>query len=800
MPDHALITRLRAGGIVTPRIAIAEARRAGLPLAYACALLEKESSGGHNVFGHDASIFSGAGEVTRDKYLAYKRLRGKTKMQGVGPAQLTWWELQDAADREGGCWRPEVNMRIGFRHLAALMRQHGEADGARRYNGSGAAAAAYSKDLLSRARRWERILADVPAGNGNGRAHGNGHGGHRHGGDTDPVEARGHGAGRPAADAPGAGRSAGDVTGAGHPARDATGGRHAGAGRRAGDATGGRHAGPGRPGRQNAQSILSPLVRRGDRGEVIARLTRRLTFLGYLDGARDRFDGETERALLAFQRDHRLEVDGVLGPESAAALARAIAHAKAARVEGRAAKVTRTDERSDIALDELIAYGAKLRARLETARASTGSAAVTAELVSEIGATLLRIEGHVAAMAAPTEAAAGMAAGSGAAMAAGTEAVQAAGSTTADAAMAGSAGGGVKATQPASAEAAPAAATRRRKSARAAAAASTSAHAAEGAALVAAEVAGPVAAEVAAAVAAGGANGADVADDRPADGGGATQTTVPLSGAAAQQVGADAVLATVSQLPPAGESDDALAARLEALDAEMDATVRVLIERYEGYEEELARLEPPASRARGGGRFVRDPDDAAGPGAKTRPGGGADRRAGGRGGHTPSRPRKPKPKPKPAQRPKHLGERAYRVAAGLVGVMESGGNNSGAKVTEIIRANGGSGPEPWCGDFVAYCYRLSGSKAVTRNWAAVRLLRGATGVTGTRKPRRGDLVRFTFDHVGMFVRDRGDGTIETIEGNTGASGAVSDSRTGGDGVYRKVRPKSLVKDYLRVHR
>jgi hypothetical protein len=132
--------------------------------------------------------------------------------------------------------------------------------------------------------------------------------------------------------------------------------------------------------------------------------------------------------------------------------------------------------------------------------------------------------------------------------------------------------------------------------------------------------------------------------------------------------------------------------------------------------------------------------------------------------------------------------------------MEVGSNNAGAKVTEIIRANGGGGPEPWCGDFVAYCYRLSGSKAVTRNWAAVRLLRGATGVTGTRNPRRGDLVRYSFDHVGMFVRDRGDGTIETIEGNTGASGAVSDSRTGGDGVYRKIRSKSLVKDYLRVHR
>ena len=254
----------------------------------------------------------------------------------------------------------------------------------------------------------------------------------------------------------------------------------------------------------------------------------------------------------------------------------------------------------------------------------------------------------------------------------------------------------------------------------------------------------------------------------------------------------------MSQLPPAGESDDALAARLELLDADMDATVRVLVDRFEGYERELAELEPPMPRGRpAGGRFVRDPDGAAGPGARpARPGGGADRRAGGHRGHKPA----PRKKPERAPKPKHLGERAYRVAAGLVGVMEVGGNNAGAKVTEIIRANGGTGPEPWCGDFVAYCYRLSGSKAVTRNWAAVRLLRGAGGVTGTRKPRRGDLVRYSFDHVGMFVRDRGDGTIETIEGNTGASGAVSDSRTGGDGVYRKIRSKSLVKDYLRVHR
>lgn len=144
-----------------------------------------------------------------------------------------------------------------------------------------------------------------------------------------------------------------------------------------------------------------------------------------------------------------------------------------------------------------------------------------------------------------------------------------------------------------------------------------------------------------------------------------------------------------------------------------------------------------------------------------------------------------------------LREKAYKVASGLVGVMEQGGNNMGPMVSKIIRANGGTGPEPWCGDFMAYCYRLAGSKRVTRSWAAVRLLSSVVGVTRTSSPKRGDLVRFTFDHVGMFVRDLGNGEIETLEGNTTPLGAVSDG-DGGDGVYRKHRSKSLVQDYLRV--
>ena len=146
-----------------------------------------------------------------------------------------------------------------------------------------------------------------------------------------------------------------------------------------------------------------------------------------------------------------------------------------------------------------------------------------------------------------------------------------------------------------------------------------------------------------------------------------------------------------------------------------------------------------------------------------------------------------------------IASRMLAAAEALVGVMEQGGNNRGAAVERIIRANDGEPGEPWCGDFVAWCARQAGSKAVTREWAAVRLLRNAVGVHPTTSPEPGDIVTFTFDHTGIYA-GRAGAFIITIEGNTGATGAVSDSKTGGDGVYRKRRPKSLVNEYLHVTR
>lgn len=147
---------------------------------------------------------------------------------------------------------------------------------------------------------------------------------------------------------------------------------------------------------------------------------------------------------------------------------------------------------------------------------------------------------------------------------------------------------------------------------------------------------------------------------------------------------------------------------------------------------------------------------------------------------------------------KELRERAYAEAVRCIGIMEQGGNNRGPEVERIIRSGGGVPGQSWCGWGMAHCYKVAGSKAVTWAWGAVRLLWPLIGIRKPKVPQRGDLVRFTFDHVGMFVRFLPGGQIETIEFNTGPTGAVSDSATGGDGVYRKTRPTYLVNDYLRI--
>lgn len=138
------------------RIIIAACREYGLPISLGFALFYQES-GFRKVFGHDPTIFVGAGLVTKAKYLRYRNQRrdsGNRLMQGVGEGQLTWWETQDLCDRMGGCWKASANVRCAVMTLAARIRELGYAKGCERYNGTGPAAVNYSRKLRATADVW----------------------------------------------------------------------------------------------------------------------------------------------------------------------------------------------------------------------------------------------------------------------------------------------------------------------------------------------------------------------------------------------------------------------------------------------------------------------------------------------------------------------------------------------------------------------------------------------------------------------------------------------------------------------
>lgn len=159
--------RLTAWGIVAPATVVQVAAAAGLPLAAACALLEQESGGGHNVWGHDpvatAATYVKGAEVTETAYKAYRAAlaAGTAGQQGVGPCQLTSRGFQDQADQAGGCWQPAANMSVGFGLLARYVKAYGLRGAFVAYNGGpGAlqrqipAAEAYGDAAMAKYQRW----------------------------------------------------------------------------------------------------------------------------------------------------------------------------------------------------------------------------------------------------------------------------------------------------------------------------------------------------------------------------------------------------------------------------------------------------------------------------------------------------------------------------------------------------------------------------------------------------------------------------------------------------------------------
>lgn len=156
--SRSAVDILTANGVIRASEVVELAGAAGLDLAAAATLLDKESGGGLNVWGHDGvntgGLYVKGSAVTQGAYMAYKARRHLLGAQGVGPCQITYGPLQDQADKAGGCWDWRTNVKIGFGLLAGYCRSGDLRTAFRRYNGSGPAAETYANDAMGRHAAW----------------------------------------------------------------------------------------------------------------------------------------------------------------------------------------------------------------------------------------------------------------------------------------------------------------------------------------------------------------------------------------------------------------------------------------------------------------------------------------------------------------------------------------------------------------------------------------------------------------------------------------------------------------------
>jgi hypothetical protein len=156
-----------------------------------------------------------------------------------------------------------------------------------------------------------------------------------------------------------------------------------------------------------------------------------------------------------------------------------------------------------------------------------------------------------------------------------------------------------------------------------------------------------------------------------------------------------------------------------------------------------------------------------------------------------------------------------KIAESQVGVRESG-NNSGEAIRKYQQATSLDPDKwPWCAAFVDWCIKEWLEDAEVIAWLGLKTRTPeawrpktalAYGFLGWAKERpnttkiidrseqaqAGDIVMYTFSHVGIVISDNGK-SIQTIEGNTNGEGSRE-----GDGVYFKTRSRSLVRSYVRI--
>ena len=136
--------------------------------------------------------------------------------------------------------------------------------------------------------------------------------------------------------------------------------------------------------------------------------------------------------------------------------------------------------------------------------------------------------------------------------------------------------------------------------------------------------------------------------------------------------------------------------------------------------------------------------------------------------------------------------RLVEVALAEVGTIEGPKDNE-TKYGKFTKANF----QPWCGSFVNWCGNESSVKipntVYTPAGAQAFIKAGAWQMSEEATPQPGDIAYFDFpsdgvdriSHVGIVIKDNGDGTVDTVEGNT-AGNKKGDQRNGGE-CCRKTR-------------
>jgi hypothetical protein len=162
--DAALARTLRDNGVKNALRIVIECRHRHdglIPFSLGVALQEQESNG-RNIFGADKNGPFPHQPVTKERVLKLvEHVRAGGTSNGVGPMQLTFLPFIEEANRDGGAWKPSVNIATGLGIVAANVKKHGVRGGLATYNAGtpqSTQGRAYAKKVMERQGRIHDLI------------------------------------------------------------------------------------------------------------------------------------------------------------------------------------------------------------------------------------------------------------------------------------------------------------------------------------------------------------------------------------------------------------------------------------------------------------------------------------------------------------------------------------------------------------------------------------------------------------------------------------------------------------------